>query len=106
MTRLPVLFDLVGRLVWDLRTAWASGRRVALTLERADLDRIEGVVTRVSPTGAYATVGSVHVPLDRALAIHWSSRLGDGPRTGNRGHGHAKHVHPGQASLDTEGPAA
>lgn len=100
MDALPVLYDLLARLVWELRAAWASGRRVALTLERCDLDRIEGVVTRVSATGAFATVGAVHVPLDRALAIHWASRLGDGSRTGRRGAGLAPHVHPDQTTIE------
>lgn len=96
--RLPVLYDLHGRVVWELRAAWASGRRTALTLERCDVDRVEGVVTRVSATGAMARVGGVLVPLDRAVAIHWPSRLGDG---GPGGRGHARRVEqiPGQEDL-------
>lgn len=99
---LPVLYDLVARVVWELRAAWASGRRVALTLERCDIDRAEGVVSRVWATGAAAVVGGVLVPLDRALAIHWSTRLGDGSRSGRRGAGLAPRVHPDQLDLPTE----
>lgn len=96
---LPALYDLLGRLVWELRAAWANGRRVALTLEHCDVDRVEGVVTRVSATGATAVVGGTLVPLDRALAIHWPSRLGDGARSGRRGAGFAPRVHPDQLDL-------
>lgn len=96
---LPVLYDLLGRLGWELRAAWANGRRVALTLERCDVPRAEGVVTSVSATNAFVVVGGVHVPLDRALAIHWASRLGDGSRSGCRGVGRTPQMHPGQLEL-------
>jgi hypothetical protein len=74
---LPVLYELEGRLLFELRSAWASGRRVALSLERCDYPRMEGIVTRVAPSGAYARVRGRLVPLDRVLALHWPSRLGD-----------------------------
>jgi hypothetical protein len=66
---LPAIF-------WDLRGAWASGRRVALSLD-ADVSRAEGHVTRVSATDASVHVGDLLVPADRILAVHLPSRLGD-----------------------------
>jgi hypothetical protein len=71
--------DLVRPLAaifWDLRGAWASGRRVALSLD-ADVPRAEGCVTRVSATDASVHVGDLLVPADRILAVHLPSRLGD-----------------------------
>jgi hypothetical protein len=64
-------------IAWELRTAWATGRRVSLTLERADLDRLEGHVSRVAATNAYVAIAGLQVPLDRVLAVHVPSRLGD-----------------------------
>lgn len=64
-------------VAWDLRNAWATGRRVAVTLELCDQARMEGHVTRVAATDAYAVISSLHVPLDRILAVHIPSRLGD-----------------------------
>ena len=62
---------------WELRGAWALGRRVSVTLEDADSQRLEGVVRSVAATGAYAVIAGTHVPLDRVLAVHRPSRLGD-----------------------------
>jgi len=62
---------------WELRTAWASGRRVALSLERCDVDRLEGRVDRVAATNAHCTVRGLLGPMDRILAVHHPSRLGD-----------------------------
>jgi hypothetical protein len=64
-------------IVWELRSAWAVGRRIAVSLERADIDRIEGHVQRVAATGATVTIAGLLVPLDRVLAVHQPSRLGD-----------------------------
>lgn len=64
-------------IAWELRTAWATGKRVSLSLERADLERLEGHVQRVAATDATVTVSGHHVPLDRVLAVHLPSRLGD-----------------------------
>ena len=61
---------------WELRGAWATGRRVALTLT-ADIDRVEGHVSRVSATDAFVTVGDVLIPADVILAVHRPSRLVD-----------------------------
>jgi hypothetical protein len=74
---LPVLYDAEPKLLWQLRSAWATGRRVALSLERADFERMEGIVTRVAASGAFARVRGRLVPLDRVLALHYPSRLGD-----------------------------
>src|SRR5688500_3207231 len=62
---------------WELRGARASGLRVAVTLERADVDRVEGHVFTVSPTDATVTIAGLLIPLDRVLAVHLPSRLGD-----------------------------
>lgn len=67
----------VGGTLWDLRAAWATGRRIAVTLERADVDRVEGHISTVSATGAAVTVAGLRVPTDRILAVHYPSRLGD-----------------------------
>lgn len=64
-------------MAWELRTAWASGRRVALSLERCCVDRVEGHVQRIAATGAFVTIASVQYPLERVLAVHSPSRLGD-----------------------------
>ena len=64
-------------IAWELRTAWAIGRRVSLILERADTDRVEGHVQAVAATDATVTVSGLLVPLDRVLAVHLPSRLGD-----------------------------
>lgn len=65
-------------IAWELRAAWATGRRVALTF---DLDggvhRLEGHVSSVSPTDASVRACGLLVPLDRVLAVHHPSRLGD-----------------------------
>jgi hypothetical protein len=63
-------------VAWELRTAWARGRRVSLSIE-ADVERVEGHVQHVSPTNASVTVAGLMVPLDRVLAVHLPSRLGD-----------------------------
>jgi hypothetical protein len=72
----------LSAVAWELRTAWATGRRVALSLERCDVDRLEGTVQRVAATGATVKVAGLVVPLDRVLAVHWPSRLGDSTQRG------------------------
>lgn len=61
---------------WELRGCWATGRRVALTID-ADSRRAEGHVTSVAATDAYVKIGDLLVPADRILAVHVPSRLGD-----------------------------
>lgn len=70
------LVRLPDAIAWELRGAWSTGRRVALSLA-ADVVRVEGWVSSVSPTGGYAVVAGLHVPLSRVLAVHRPSRLGD-----------------------------
>lgn len=82
---LPVLYRAEQRWLIELRAAWASGRRVALSLERTDFDRMEGIVTRVAATGAWVRLRGHLVPLDRVLALHWPSRLGDSDHGGRAG---------------------
>ncbi len=77
MSTALVLRDLEARTAWELRSAWAAGRRVALTLDLADPSRIEGTVSAVAATGVTATVARVLVPLELVLAVHLPSRLGD-----------------------------
>jgi hypothetical protein len=73
-----VLYRSADVLAWELRAAWASGKRVALSLERPDgVKRLEGHVRRVAPSGAFVVVGATHVPMDVVLAVHNPSRLGD-----------------------------
>ena len=66
----------VAAVAWELRGAWATGRRVALTID-ADVTRVEGIVGEVAATDAYCKVDGVHVPLGRVMAVHRPSRLGD-----------------------------
>ena len=88
-------------VAWDLRTAWATGRRVSVSVERADVDRVEGHVFSVSPTDASVTIAGWMVPLDRVLSVHRPSRLGDSTvAEGERWHGRARRVVPlGQDAL-------
>ncbi len=66
----------VGSVAWELRGAWASGRRVSLTID-GDVERVEGHVQTVAATDAFARVNGWHVPLERVLAVHRPNRLGD-----------------------------
>lgn len=72
-------FELVRPLratFWELRACWATGRRVALSLD-ADVARVEGHVTKVSATDASVHIGDILVPASAILAVHLPSRLGD-----------------------------
>jgi hypothetical protein len=65
-------------MAWELRGAWATGARVALSLDhRCRWRRVEGHVRAVSATGASVTVNGWRVPLEAVLAVHKPSRLGD-----------------------------
>jgi hypothetical protein len=88
----------VRAVAWELRAAWATGRRVSMSLERADVSRVEGLVRSVSPTDATVTVGGLRVPLDRVLAVHLPSRLGDSRVKGGpfHGEGRLRAQNPGQ----------
>jgi len=66
-----------GAVAWELRAAWATGRRVALSLEQRAGGRLEGHVARVAATDTYIVIAGRHVPLDAVLAVHHPSRLGD-----------------------------
>ena len=68
----------LSAIIWECRSAWAAGWRVALSLdERCTPRRVEGTVNSVSPTDASVTVAGLHVPADAILAVHRLSRLGD-----------------------------
>lgn len=78
----------VRSVFWELRTAWACGRRVSLSLDpRCDRPRIEGHVKRVSATDAFVRVGGVMVPGDLILGVHNPSRLGDSTVENDDWHG-------------------
>jgi hypothetical protein len=62
---------------WELRGAWATGLRVSVTIDALDLQRLEGHVSAVSATDAYAVISQRQIPLDRVLAVHRPSLLGD-----------------------------
>jgi hypothetical protein len=83
---------------WDLRAAWAAGWRVSVTLERGEFQRVEGIVTRVAATDAFARIGGRLVPLDHVLAVHKPSRLGDST-AGARWGGKARLVVPQRERL-------
>jgi hypothetical protein len=94
----------IPAVAWDLRTAWATGRRVALTLnEHATTSRLEGHVQSVAATDAYAVLGGLHVPLTAILAVHRPSRLGDSSIVdGQRWAGRARRVVPQLEELTAE----
>lgn len=92
----------LSSIAWELRTAWATGRRVSLTIERADVDRLEGHISQVAATNAFITVAGLQVPLDRVLAVHVPSRLGDstiGPDDAWQGRARRITTIPGQLEL-------
>jgi hypothetical protein len=62
---------------WDLRSAWATGLRVSVSTDLFDHERIEGTVSAVAATDAHARIAGLQIPLDRVLAVHRPSRLGD-----------------------------
>jgi hypothetical protein len=70
---------------WELRGCWATGRRVALSLD-ADVLRVEGFLTSVSATDAFVKMGDLLIPADRILAVHLPTRLGDSTFRDGEGH--------------------
>lgn len=64
-------------MLWELRRFWASGKRVALSLTEEAGRRIEGQVTRVSPTGAFVRVNGRLILAESILAIHRPVILGE-----------------------------
>lgn len=88
----------IGSMAWELRAAWASGRRVALTIDGAS--RVEGHVQAVSATDATVKVAGVLIPLGLVLAVHVPSRLGDSTVRGGRWAGDPRRVDlPGQLAF-------
>lgn len=56
---------------WELRGAWAQSKRVVVTLtDRCMIDRLEGPVSYVSVTGAFAVIDGWHIPCEEILAVH------------------------------------
>lgn len=62
-------------ILWELRRFWASGRRVALSLDGGS--RAEGQVTRVSATGAWVKINATRIPTELILAVHRPVILGE-----------------------------
>jgi hypothetical protein len=89
----------VSSMAYELRSCWASGHRVVLTLERCDRTRLEGHVQRVAATDAYVQVSGLHVPLDRVLAVYRPSRLGDSTFRGGAWSGRVRRVEPQSEQL-------
>jgi hypothetical protein len=90
----------LSAVAWELRTAWASGRRVALSLdEQANERRLEGHVKTVAATDAFVVLGSRHIPLSAVLAVHLPSRLGDSTMRAGDFHGPALRVVPQKEQL-------
>jgi hypothetical protein len=89
----------VSSMAWELRSAWASGRRVSLSLERCDMDRVEGHVQRVAASAAFVQVRGLRIPLERVLAIHSPSRLGDSTARAGGWAGRARRVEPQSEQL-------
>jgi hypothetical protein len=89
---------------WELRGAWATGRRVSLTLD-ADVLRAEGHVTSVAATDAYVKIGDLLIPAGTILAVHRPSRLGDSdvrPDEPWAGRPRAPKQIPGQHEMEME----
>lgn len=94
----------VASMLWELRGAWATGKRVALSLDdRCDPPRVEGWVSRVAATGTFVQVAGWHVPADAILAVHLPSRLGDSDHERGTWHGPIRRLQPipGQEELQT-----
>lgn len=83
---------------WDLRAAWGAGWRVSARTDIEGCERLEGIVTRVAATDAYARIAGHVVPLDRVLSVHNPSRLGDS-RAGKRWSGTARQRLPQDEQL-------
>jgi hypothetical protein len=57
-------------IAWELRGHWISRRPVVLTLtKRCMIQRLEGNVSYVSVTGAFAVIDGWHVPTIEILGI-------------------------------------
>lgn len=90
-------------MLWELRRAWATGRRVSLTLVDNAGRRVEGHVRAVSATGASVNVNGILVPVESILGVHMRSRWMDEDTTWEEGgqpfHGRARRVLPQSEEL-------
>ena len=59
----------------ELRRAWVSGRRVAVSV--AGGRRVEGHVATVAPTETFVDIAGTRITSESILAVHSPSRLGD-----------------------------
>lgn len=99
---------------WELRTAWALGREVALVLDpdHCTPERVRGLVVRVAPSGTAAWLDDggaepLHIPCEAVLAIRAPHFHEDGDRA--RRHGKRYAPPPGQLAMfggDSYGPEA
>lgn len=91
---------LLSNVVWELRTAWATGRRVSISMDnRSRFPRLEGHISAVAGTGAYVRLAGHHVPVDVILAVHLPSRLGDSTARGDHFHGPSRRAVPQDEEL-------
>lgn len=97
------LVRLTDSILWELRRHWASGKRVALSLTEQSGRRIEGQVTRVSPTGAWVKVNGVQIQTEDILAVHYPSILGDSTYRGGRWHFDGLRIVAGTGQLEIPG---
>jgi hypothetical protein len=82
------LVRATSAIMWDLRSAWAAGWRVSVSLDgAAEFQRLEGHVQRVSATDAYVVIAGWHVPAHVILAVHRPTRLGDSTARDGSWHG-------------------
>jgi hypothetical protein len=64
------LIRLPNPMLRELRTAWAAGRRIALSLSHRAGGRVEGHIRSVSPTGASVNVNGRLIPMADVLGVH------------------------------------
>ena len=66
------------QIAWELRGHWVTGKPVVVTLtERCIVRRIEGQVSYVSVTGAFAVIDGWHCPCVEVLGVarpHFSQK--------------------------------
>lgn len=59
------------RIAWELRGLWAQRKPAVVSLsDRCMVRRVEGVVSYVSVTGAFAVIDGRHIPCEEVLAVH------------------------------------
>lgn len=72
-------------ILWELRRAWAVGKRISLILTDNAGQRVEGHVSAVSPTGASVTVNGSLIPTETILGCSTRHRWMDEDTTWEQG---------------------